>query len=128
VYLFVLSEDKNDSRKRSLLKKLLLEQTDIVISAQVLNETANVLLSKYTHDEETVKTYIEQIVEQCEHIPLDEKISYEALHLKKRYKFSWFDSPIVAAALVADCSYLYSEDFQSGLMINNTLQIVNPFD
>ncbi len=38
-----------------------------------------------------------------------------------------FDSKIIAAALVAGCSILYSEDMQNGLVIDNRLTIVNPF-
>jgi predicted nucleic acid-binding protein len=34
---------------------------------------------------------------------------------------------IVASALVAGCTTLWSEDMQNGLLVENKLRIVNPF-
>ncbi len=39
----------------------------------------------------------------------------------------WDDSLIVASAVLGDATILYSEDMQDGLIINNSLQIINPF-
>jgi len=44
-----------------------------------------------------------------------------------KYNLQIFDGIIVAAALEADCSILYSEDMQDGQIIENMLKIVNPF-
>ena len=38
-----------------------------------------------------------------------------------------YDSMIVAAALLANCDTLYSEDMHPGLVIRGRLTIVNPF-
>ena len=43
-----------------------------------------------------------------------------------RFGFSFYDSLIVAAALEAGCTRLYSEDLQHGQRIQN-LTIENPF-
>ncbi|MDR2261721.1 MAG: PIN domain-containing protein [Azoarcus sp.] len=43
------------------------------------------------------------------------------------YGFSWRDSSIVAAAILSGCKILLSEDLQHEQMVNNTLQIINPF-
>jgi len=43
-----------------------------------------------------------------------------------RYRFSFYDSLIVAAALDAGCKTLYSEDLQQGQRIDG-LTIQNPF-
>ena len=37
------------------------------------------------------------------------------------------DSLIVASAILGDAKILYSEDMHDGLIINNTLEIINPF-
>ena len=37
-------------------------------------------------------------------------------------------SLIVASALFSDAEILYSEDMQNGLLIENSLKIVNPFN
>ena len=34
---------------------------------------------------------------------------------------------IVAAALLAGCDILYSEDMQNGMLVGGRLRIVNPF-
>jgi predicted nucleic acid-binding protein len=34
---------------------------------------------------------------------------------------------IVAAALIGDCTTLWSEDMQDGLLVEDQLRIVNPF-
>jgi predicted nucleic acid-binding protein len=49
------------------------------------------------------------------------------LTLSERYGFSHYDSLIVAAALEAGCTDLYSEDMQNGQEIGNRLRIINPF-
>jgi predicted nucleic acid-binding protein len=43
-----------------------------------------------------------------------------------RYRFSFYDSMIVAAALTAGCRELLSEDLQHGQQIE-TMTIVDPF-
>ena len=50
----------------------------------------------------------------------------EALHLRNRYRLSWYDSLIVAGAIEAECSVLYSEDMQHGQEFGD-LRIENPF-
>jgi predicted nucleic acid-binding protein len=45
----------------------------------------------------------------------------------ERYGISVYDAMIVAAALLAGCKTLYSEDMQDGLLIEHQLHICNPF-
>jgi len=49
------------------------------------------------------------------------------LDIAERYGFSFYDSLIVGAALLADCPTLYSEDLQHGQKIENRMVIANPF-
>lgn len=49
-----------------------------------------------------------------------------AIQVAERYGFSTFDSLIVAAALEANCTILYSEDLQHQQMIEGQLQVLNP--
>lgn len=50
-----------------------------------------------------------------------------ALKLAERYGFSLYDALIVAAALQARCTILYSEDMQCSLLVEGELRIANPF-
>jgi len=47
--------------------------------------------------------------------------------LAERYRLSVYDAMIVAAALVAGCTTLWSEDMQDGLLVEGQLRIANPF-
>ncbi len=128
IYLNAISEDARDVEKKNILEALLLESSHIVVSAQVLNEVANVLLKKFQKSEIEVKTRIEQIMIQSTVINLGSKLTLKALDLRGRYQFSWFDSLIVATALEGDCASLYSEDLQANLLIEGRLRVVNPFE
>jgi predicted nucleic acid-binding protein len=46
--------------------------------------------------------------------------------IQDRYRISWWDALIVAAAEVADCRFLLSEDLDEGQHMGNLL-VVNPF-
>ena len=50
-----------------------------------------------------------------------------AYDIKKRYKFSWWDSLIVSTALENDCNTLLSEDLQHNQLIEGRLRVINPF-
>jgi predicted nucleic acid-binding protein len=50
----------------------------------------------------------------------------DALRISQRFKFSFYDSLIVAAAQSAGCKRLLTEDMQHGQAIDG-LRIVNPF-
>jgi predicted nucleic acid-binding protein len=50
-----------------------------------------------------------------------------ALDIMNRYKYSYYDSLILSAALGSDCSILYSEDMQHEQVIEKSLKIINPF-
>jgi predicted nucleic acid-binding protein len=51
----------------------------------------------------------------------------EASRLRDQYQFSYWDSLIVACALAEGAAVAYSEDMNAGLLVENRLQIINPF-
>ncbi|MDZ7806320.1 MAG: hypothetical protein U5K71_04305 [Gracilimonas sp.] len=51
---------------------------------------------------------------------------YSAIGIKEQFKFSFYDSLIIAAALEAGCKTLYSEDLQHNQTIYS-IQIIDPF-
>ena len=60
-------------------------------------------------------------------VPITAETHDAALRLAGQYGFHIYDALIVAAALEADCVTLYSEDLQSGQVIDGRLTIRNPF-
>jgi predicted nucleic acid-binding protein len=107
---------------------------DCVISVQVLNEFANVLIKKRAMPLASVQELSQTLSEVCDVIDLSLRTHQNALALMQKYKLSLYDANIVAAALLSDCALLYSEDMQDGLnlklpgaLAGNSLSIRNPF-
>jgi predicted nucleic acid-binding protein len=59
-------------------------------------------------------------------VKLDARALEGAWHLQDRYALSWWDALIVAAAELAGCPYLLTEDLQSGQELGS-LTVVDPF-
>lgn len=59
-------------------------------------------------------------------IPVDLSVIRRAWSLEQRYSLSWWDSLIIAAAQVTQCSVLLTEDLQHGQVFDG-VRVVNPF-
>lgn len=59
-------------------------------------------------------------------IPTDEALLRGAREIERRYKLSWWDSMVVAAAQLQDCAILATEDLQDGMAFG-ALKVQNPF-
>jgi predicted nucleic acid-binding protein len=100
-----------------------------VISVQCLNEFANVARRKLAMSWERVDEALAVITGLCEPAAaLDIRIHRKGLSIAAHSRLSIYDSMIVASALVTGCDTLYSEDMHHGLVVDNQLRIVNPFD
>ncbi|MBD2518724.1 PIN domain-containing protein [Nostoc sp. FACHB-973] len=86
------------------------------------------LLKKAAFNEEQVKTVIQSLYRRCTVVEFNLTIFEAASNLRSRYNFSFWDSLIIACALAGGASILYSEDMQDGLLVDNQLEIVNPFN
>ena len=98
-----------------------------LISVQVLNEVTHVLRRKYQYAWKQIEDFLQLLRSTCPVAPLTEETHDTARHLAERYKLSFYDALIAAAALLAECGVLYSEDMQHGLILEGRLRIVNPF-
>jgi predicted nucleic acid-binding protein len=105
----------------------LLRQIRPIISTQVINETCSVLMRKARFDEAQIREVVEAFAEICTIVGLTTDTLIQASTLRSRYNFSFWDGLIVASALEAKASILYSEDMQTGLVVEGQLTIVNPF-
>jgi predicted nucleic acid-binding protein len=76
---------------------------------------------------ETVESHVKKFRQVFDIHPIQISDCIKALSIAKRYKFSYWDSLIVAAARNSGCSLLYTEDMQSGQTIEEKLTIINPF-
>jgi predicted nucleic acid-binding protein len=99
-----------------------------LISVQCLNEFANVASRKLGIGWDRVAQSLDEIRVLCPDIRLlDLRTHALGLEMARLHRFSVWDAMIVAAALVAGCETLYSEDMHAGLVVDGRLTIVNPF-
>jgi predicted nucleic acid-binding protein len=98
-----------------------------VVSVQVLNEFVDVATSKLKVDWNIVEQYLEVIYALCgSEVPLTAETNRTAIDISKRLGYRIYDSLILAAAVQAGCTTVYTEDLQHGQMIDG-LRIENPF-
>lgn len=70
---------------------------------------------------------LEELEQGCEILSVSLQTLQSAVRIRSQYSLSFWDSLIVASAVLGNAKILYSEDMQDGLIINNFLQIINPF-
>lgn len=98
-----------------------------LINSQVIREASSNFLKKAGISEEKLRSIIQDWYRNCDIYPSNAAQHVLASELREKHSFSYWDSLIVAAALDAGCSTLFSEDMQHGQNIENRLTIVNPF-
>lgn len=122
----VIYSFSQDQHKQNKALAILAKQP--VMSIQVLSETANIMRRKLGFDITAIRTVINRLSQQCSLLhPINFSTLNHAFDIAERYGFSHYDSLIVAAALQADCTTLYSEDMQHGQIIDERMIILNPF-
>jgi predicted nucleic acid-binding protein len=98
------------------------------VSVQVLKEFADVVRRKAKMPWDDVRFAIENIKSLCpDPLPITIDTHNEALTIAEKYGYRIYDALIVASALEARCTILYSEDMQDGQVIERRLTIRNPF-
>jgi predicted nucleic acid-binding protein len=122
--LFIYAESQ-DEYKSELAFEII--QNAPVISTQVINETVSVLIRKHRFLLSEAHEVAESLLALCEVVAVDTLTIQKAIDLARRYSLSHWDSLIVAAALLANCATLYSEDMQHSLTFDGQLTVVNPF-
>ncbi len=99
-----------------------------VVSVQVLNELASVSRRKLGMSWEEIGDALAAIRVLCPSpMPLTIDTHDAGVRIAAKYGFQFYDALIAAAALEAECTTLYSEDFQDGQVIEGRLTIRNPF-
>jgi predicted nucleic acid-binding protein len=122
VLLYLISDDLSKiARAEQILR------ARPTISVQVLNEFAHAARRKAMREWPEIVDMLGLIVTAAEVVPLTYGVHVVGMDLIERYKFSIYDAMILAAALEAGCTTLYSEDMQHGQFIAGRLRIVNPF-
>jgi len=98
-----------------------------VISVQVLNEFAVVALRKLKMPLNEVREILDTIRAVCAVEPITVETHDRGLAVFERHSFSFYDSILVATALISGAKTLYSENLQHGQIIDRRLRVTNPF-
>lgn len=114
-------------KKKEVIISFLRKYKSAHISVQVLNEFINTNLRKQLNDTGDVKKLVDLYSNMFTVLLLNTSTLLKAIEVKEKYRYSYYDSLIVATALIADCNVLASEDMQHNQIIESKLQIVNPF-
>jgi predicted nucleic acid-binding protein len=128
VLVYQLDPRKRDKqvRARSWLDHLW-ETHSGRISFQVLQEFYVTVTRKLDPglDPETARKLVRALW-AWQPVSVDERSFVVAWGIQDRFRLSWWDALIVAAARLADCSYLLTEDLQHGQDLEG-LRVIDPF-
>ena len=97
------------------------------ICVQVLNEISHVGRRKMRLSWEELRPFLALIRGLVTVEPMTIDTHQAGIALAERYRLSVYDGMIAAAALLADCDCLWSEDLQHGMVIDRHLRVVDPF-
>ncbi len=127
VYTFESAEHAKRQKANELIKSAFKNKNGC-ISSQVVQEFMNVATRKFAVPLSTTdcEKYLKLILSPLCQVFVSIELYSRALDVLERWRFSFYDSLIVAAALQADCRYLYSEDLQHNQKIES-MTVINPF-
>ena len=98
-----------------------------VVSVQVLNEFLSVAVRKLKMNWSRARSARDETLFFCPNpVPLTLQTHRSATEIVARYGYNIYDAMILAAAMQAGCTTVYTEDMQHGQTVG-TLKIENPF-
>lgn len=125
ILIYLYSND--DLWKKQIVSEIVTNTNEIVISTQVLTEFSNIGFRKLNLATFEIMATLDELAANFEINTNTLKTIKQAISIKGKYHYSWFDSLIIAAALESNCTTLYSEDMHNQQLIEGSLVIVNPF-
>jgi len=125
IYLFTFDNDNKNKIANDFIFENV-KNNRIYISYQVINEVCYTLKRK-KYKELELRQIVNDMFNFCDVPACSNEVIFTAFELRDRYAFSYWDSQIVASALISNCSVLASEDMQNNLQIKN-MRIKNIFN
>ena len=127
VYLF----DPTQPERRRIVREIVetaIETGSGIISYQVVQEVLNVTTHKMERPltGSDARGFLDAVLLPLWRVYPSDELFHRGLEIKERYRFNWYDSLIVAAALAGGCTRLLTEDLQHGQVIG-PLTLCNPF-
>jgi len=122
VLLYLLSEDTEKADRAEALVR-----QGGGISVEVLNEATSVMRRKLRMGWAETRQFLMLIRGLIDVAPVTVETHNLGLEFAERYGLSVYDSMIAAAAALAGCARLWSQDMQHGMRIGEGLRVENPF-
>ena len=127
ILIYAACPPPNDVAKAERAAELL-RTADIALSAQVLQEfyvqaTRVTRPGALTHDD------ARRMVRNLQRFPIQPvtaQVVNNALALRERFQINYWDAAILAAARIAGCNTVYTEDLNDGQDYDG-VRVVNPF-
>jgi predicted nucleic acid-binding protein len=99
-----------------------------VLSVQILNEFVSVARRKLAMSWNEVNEALDAFRVLCPApLPITTEVHESALKIAEKHGYNICDALVMATALDAGCTTLYSEDLQHGQTLAGRLTIENPF-
>ena len=124
--ILIYAHSKTEPDKKQIVDTIIEQHEYIVISTQVLNEFIHVM-----HKKKGVP--FEKLIAVITELAINFTVAYiavetieQALKIAEQYRYSYFDSLMLAAALEHNCTIIYSENMHHTHILNK-LTIRNPF-
>ena len=121
IVLYLLDDGPKADRAEAILEQ------GPRISVQVLNEAMVNCRRKAGLSWDETGAFLAGIQVLCPVEVLSLQTHEVGRALAERYGFSVYDAMIVAAALIAGCTTLWTEDMHDGLLVEDRLPLMNPF-
>ncbi len=129
--LFLYQIENVDKRKSHIADQIIrkgIRTKNACISFQVVQECLNVLLRKAVVPLNPMEAnrYFDSVLSPLWQVMPNHDLYHQGIEIQARYRFSFYDSLIIAASLSAGCRILYTEDMKHDQKIGK-LTIHNPF-
>lgn len=119
------SDEPQKQRAALALLKSLYDENLGVLSTQVLQEYCNVALKKLKLPAQYVRAQLD-LYEQFEIVQVTPHIIRAGLDLHQTRSMAFFDAIVLASAHAAGCNVIWTEDMNTGEIVNGVC-ISNPF-
>ncbi len=124
----IYANDERDPAKQAIAREWIarvMREGTGVVSTQVMQEYAVTALKKLRQDPDAVLRQL-LLLESLEVILLTPALIRRGVELHLRYRIDVWDASILAAAELARCERVLSEDFNPGQLYTN-VRVENPF-
>lgn len=117
---------KGDERHKTA--SLLIAGENIALGTQVLNEICFNLIKKAGYEEDDIAKFIKNMYRRFDILKLNEEIILAASFIRSKYRINYWESIKISTALKNSCKVMFSDTTTNGILIEDSLKIINPFE